>query len=283
VEKRRVGAHLSIAQGLPKAVEMALKLGANTFQYFTRNPRGGAARSIEEEEIKEWKRARQEADIYPVVGHFPYAVNLGAAPGSKAEFARMVLREDTLRVAAIGGEYLVVHPGHHDGEVERAIERIVAAIKEAYLTLQGPVPMLLLETLAGQGREVGSLEEIRNILDGLGWPPRVGVCLDSAHLFEAGWDLRTREGCDRLVERLGELIGLDRIKIMHLNDSKTPLGSRKDRHANIGKGELGLEGIKTIVNHPFLGKLPLILETPVKEYEEYGPEIHLVRSLMEVG
>ncbi|MGI6285000.1 deoxyribonuclease IV [Neomoorella humiferrea] len=275
----RLGAHLSIAKGLLNTVTMAAEIKANTFQFFTRNPRGGAARTIPANEITAWQEVRKKFDLYPIAGHLPYTVNLGAALGRQQEFARMVLYEDTLRVAAIGGEYLITHPGHHDGDREAALKRIIQSIEEAYLSIPDPVPMLLLETMAGQGKEIGSLEDLRFILAGLGWPERVGVCLDSAHLFASGWELRTLSGCSQLVKELETSFGLEKVKVMHLNDSLVPLGSHRDRHAGIGRGELGREGIANIVNDRFFSTLTLILETPVKNYKEYGDEIALVKQL----
>ena len=275
----RLGAHLSIAKGLPRAAAMAAAIGANTFQYFTRNPRGGAAREIPADEITAWREVRDRADLYPIAGHLPYTVNPGAAGARQQEFARLVLHDDTLRVAAIGGEYLVTHPGHYDGDREAGLARIIQVIKESYLSIPEPGPTLLLETMAGQGKEIGSLDDLHYILAGLGWPARVGVCLDSAHLFAAGWDLRTLAGCRELVQAVADKIGLERVRAMHLNDSAAPLGSRRDRHANIGRGELGEEGIAAIVNNPFLSSLPLLLETTVSHYSEYGEEIALVKKL----
>ncbi|MBE3573286.1 MAG: deoxyribonuclease IV [Moorella humiferrea] len=275
----RLGAHLSIAKGLPKTAAMAAEIKANTFQYFTRNPRGGAARTIPADEIAAWQEVRKKFDLYPIAGHLPYTVNLGAPPGRQQDFARMVLQEDTLRVSAIGGEYLISHPGHHDGDRKAALERIIQVIEEAYLSIPAPAPMLLLETMAGQGKEIGSLEDLHFILAGLGWPERVGLCLDSAHLFAAGWDLRTPSACRLLVKELEANFGLDRVKIMHLNDSLVPAGSNRDRHAGIGRGELGEEGIANIVNDSFFSTLTLILETPVNSYMEYGDEIALVQKL----
>lgn len=275
----RLGAHLSIAKGLPKTAAMAAEIKANTFQYFTRNPRGGAARTIPAEEIAAWHEVRKKFNLYPIAGHLPYTVNLGAPPGKQQDFARMVLQEDTLRVFAIGGEYLISHPGHHDGDREAALKRIIHVIKEAYLSIPDPAPMLLLETMAGQGKEIGSLADLHFILSELGWPERVGICLDSAHLFAAGWDLRTHSDCRLLVKELEANFGLERVKIMHLNDSLVPVGSNRDRHAGIGRGELGEEGIANIVNDAFFSTLTLILETPVNSYIEYGNEISLVQKL----
>ncbi|NLW06672.1 MAG: deoxyribonuclease IV [Clostridia bacterium] len=275
----RLGAHLSIAKGLDKTVNMAANIGANTFQFFTRNPRGGAARQISEQEISTWKQARQAADLYPIAGHLPYTLNLGAADTRQQEFARMVLHDDARRIAALGGEFLISHPGHHNGNRKEALDRIVNIIKETYLSINANIPILLLETMAGQGKEIGSIDDLHYILAALNWPEKVGICLDTAHLFAAGWDLTTAEGCQQLVQTLKLKIGLERIKIMHLNDSLTLLGSKRDRHANLGKGEIGEKGLAAIVNNAFLGQLVLILETPVTNYQQYASEIAMVRAL----
>jgi len=258
---------------------MAERIGANTFQFFTRNPRGGRARHIGREEIEEWNRERRRLDIYPVVGHLPYTVNLAAPPGKLQDFAAMVVREDLVRGADIGAEYIVSHPGRHKGDREQALNRLAQIIRRGLEETPEVKTMFLLETMAGQQGEIGSLEDLRCILDLLDWSPQVGICLDSAHLFAAGWNLKTTPGCDDLVAALEEKIGLDRVKILHLNDSLAPLGSRRDRHACIGQGELGDEGIGAIINHPFLGELPMLLETTVERYEDYGEEIARVKEL----
>lgn len=288
----RIGAHISIAKSLSDALHMTQTIGANTFQFFTRNPRGGAARRIGEAEIAAWDKERLELDVAPVVGHLPYTVNLGATPGQLRDFALMVLAQDLVRVGEIGGELVVSHPGRHDGDPEAARARIAALVREGLDQAQATweerpdggkndknLPAFLLETMAGQGKEIGSLEDLTWILDLLDWPPQVGICLDSAHLFAAGWDLRTPDGCGGLVERLKELLGLDRVKAMHLNDSQAALASHRDRHACIGQGELGDAGISAIVNDPFLGSLPLLLETNVEKYQDYAGEIHRVLEL----
>ena len=277
---RRLGAHLTITKGLDKAALFADSIGANTFQYFTRNPRGGAARLIGGEEIGRWQAARQKHDIFPIVGHLPYTVNLAAGPGRLRDFARMVLEEDLRRIAEIGGEVVVSHPGHYEGEGrEEGIERL-AQLVGVVLAEAGPGPVLCLEVMALQGSELGSLEDLEAIIKRLDSHPRLGVWLDSAHLFAAGWDLRKPEGCRELVAELDRRVGLERVKGMHLNDSKAALGSRRDRHAKIGQGELKDEGIAALVNHPFLGSLPLLLETPVEKYEEYEQEIARVKGLL---
>lgn len=275
----RLGAHLTITKGLDRAAALAAGIGANTFQYFTRNPRGGAARQIGREEIARWQAARREYDVFPVVGHLPYTVNLAAAEGRPYEFADMVLAEDIRRGGEIGGELLVSHPGRHGGDRGAALRMLAARLERVLAELPRPRPVFCLETMALQGTEIGSLEDIGYVLRSLKSPADLGVCLDSAHLFAAGWELRTREGCDRLVSELERQVGLEHVKCLHLNDSLVPLASHKDRHANLGKGELGESGIASIVQHPFLSGLPMILETTVAKYEDYGPEIAYARSL----
>ncbi len=292
----RIGAHISISKGLPRAAVTAIGIGANTFQFFSRNPRGGAARKIGAEEISRWKVKRDELGLAPVIAHLPYTVNLGSDEERLVRFARMVVTEDLQRAGQIGAEFVVTHPGRHgeDGR-EESLGRVVQLLEAALGDLEegsgtygkeavpegvpGTGPMLLLETMAGQGTELGLLEDLQAILEGLGWHERVGVCLDSAHLFAGGWNLVERGEVDRLVEKLDATVGLDRVKVMHLNDSTYPCGSRRDRHAVIGEGELGLAGIENIVNHPFLGQLPLVLETQVKEYSDYKPQIQTVKEL----
>jgi len=276
----RLGAHLSIASGLEKAARTAAQIGANTFQYFTRNPRGGKARAIGGEEISRWLSLRRDLDLYPVAGHLPYTVNPAAPPGRQRDFARLVLTEDWERVRSLGGEYVVAHPGRHGGNREEAIGHLAGLIEETVLAAPAGGPVLLLETMACQRGELGSLEDLLEVFKRLSWPPQVGICLDSAHLFEAGWDLRTPAGCDELAARLENYFGLEKIKLLHLNDSLTPLNSRRDRHALIGTGELGEKGITSIVNHSFLGSLPLILETNVEKYSDYALEIKKVKALL---
>lgn len=277
----RLGAHLSISGGPDKTVELARAVHASTFQFFTRNPRGGARRTISEEEAIRWGQVRRENDLFPIIGHLPYTVNLAAPKPELHQFATDVLAEDLRRMKAIGAEFLAVHPGSHAGEgIEAGIERIAAAIEKALDGFTGP-PMLLLETMAGQGSEVGGRpEEIASILERLGNPPGVGVCLDSCHLFAAGYDVRTPDGVQRLVEALDAAVGLRRVRAMHLNDSKTPLGSHRDRHELIGRGHIGRDGIMALLRNDFIKTLPLILETPVSDYLQYGEEIRAVSEIM---
>ncbi|MDA8346020.1 MAG: deoxyribonuclease IV [Thermaerobacter sp.] len=274
----RLGAHLSISQGLPKAVEMAVEIGANTFAYFTRNPRGGAARTIRPEEIAAFIEAKERTGVRDTVGHLPYTVN-PAGKDRVAEFARMVLREDIERASAFTGEFLNFHPGSHQGDgSEEGVARLIATLQEVMPEAEGDA-MLLLETMSGQGSEVGAtFAQIRTVFDAVP-DPRLGVCLDSCHLFAAGYDLRTPEGVARMVKELDEVVGLSRVRAMHLNDSKQPLGSHRDRHEKLGQGQIGRDGIQAILRNEFLRTLPIVLETPIDDYREYAGEIKIAREL----
>lgn len=279
----RLGCHLSIARGLPASARMAGEVGANTFQFFTRNPRGRGARVIPADEISRWKETRDKEDLFPVVGHLPYVVNLASPRDDLHTFAREVVAEDLGRMGDIGAEYLVVHPGSHVKEgPERGINRILQALESIFENYRGPA-VLLLETMSGQGSEIGSLPEIKKILGGMGNHPGLGVCLDSCHLTGAGYDFTREEGVARLLEDLESQVGLERVKVFHLNDSKFPPGSKKDRHAFIGQGYLQKEGIMNILTEAAWTGLPFILESPVKDYKQYGEEIQLIQGWLGEG
>jgi deoxyribonuclease-4 len=276
----RIGAHLSIAGGLPAAAKMAEEIKANTFQFFTRNPRGGKAREIGADEVAAWEKERVERDIYPIMGHLPYTVNMASPKDEVYDFARLVLTEDLRRCESCGAELLVVHPGSHLGEgVQKGLQRIASLLEEVLSPWEGRAK-LLLETMAGQGSEVGTIEDLAWLGEALGWPECLGFCIDSCHLFAAGYDLRTQAGLDQLLEELDQKVSLARVHAVHLNDSKFPLGSGKDRHAPLGKGYIGEEGLSLIINSPHLKHLPFLLETPTEDYREYADEILLLRSLI---
>lgn len=276
---RWLGAHLTISGGLTKAAQSACEIGANTFAYFTRNPRGGAARTIPAEEVAAWREARVARGIGPTCGHMPYTVNLAARDARVQAFAKMVVAEDFKRVEAFDGEYMCLHPGSHQGDgVEAGIERVVDTL-QASLPRESPTTMLLLETMAGWGSEVGStFGELQTIIEALGSPPTIGVCLDSCHLFAQGYDFRDKADILRLKAEVEATVGLDRVRVMHLNDSKFPVGAHKDRHEALGEGFIGREGIWNILTDPWLSSIPLILETPVDDPKEYGDEIKKARS-----
>lgn len=276
----RLGAHLTISKGPGFIMPILEAIDAECFAFFTRNPQGGSARAISDKEAHEWREAKESRGIGPLIGHLPYTVNLGTPKEELYEFAARVLAEDLRRCDAIGTEFLVVHPGSRlDAGVDVTIERIAGAIRRAFEGFTGPT-RLLLETMAGQGSEVGSPAEIARIIQAAGSPDYLGVCIDSCHLFAGGFDLRTHEGIDGMLGEIGCHLDLKCIRAAHLNDSKFGLGSHKDRHAPIGKGEIGLEGIRAVVTHPALRDLPFIVETPVEDYQEYGAEIRAVRALI---
>jgi deoxyribonuclease-4 len=276
----RIGAHLTISQGFPAAARLAADIGANTFAYFTRNPRGGAARAIPEEEIEAWRSIRRELDLFPIVGHMPYVVNMAAREPRVHEFAKMVVREDLERAHLYGGEFLVCHPGSHQGDgVEVGIRRIVEVLEEGLRHARGTV--FCLEGMAGSGSEVGyEFGQLAAIFEALGWPEALGVCLDTCHLFGAGYDF-TPQGLERLKNDLADTVGLERVRVVHLNDSLKPQGSHRDRHARLGQGLIGRDQLVNFVTDPVFGRLPMIIETPVSDYKEYGEEIRRLRSWLD--
>ncbi|NMB25281.1 MAG: deoxyribonuclease IV [Firmicutes bacterium] len=275
-----IGAHLSIAKGMPAAIEQAQSIAANAFQFFTRNPRGGRARTIPMEEIEVFMGQRQEQSIEYVLGHMPYTINLATNRPDIHEFGKRTLLDDLQRFDAAGVEHLVMHPGSHLGDgIEVGVNRIAEALTYVFEHYQGKT-RLLLETMAGHGTEIGSnLDEMEMIFSALGWPEQLGIGLDSCHLFAAGYDVTTNQGLDELAAEIDRKIGWRRVGMMHLNDSKKGLGSGIDRHEKIGQGMIGLDGIAKIINHGAYKDMPFVLETPVADYLEYGEEIRLVRQL----
>jgi deoxyribonuclease-4 len=274
----RLGCHLPVSGGFAGATKLAKALGANTFQFFTRNPRGSGARNIPAAEINEAQKARLSLDIAPIVGHLPYTVNMAAPSEGAYAFAGMVVAADLQRMEAAGAEFMVTHPGSHaKAGREAGLKRIIACLESNFLPKAGKIE-LLLETMAGQGSEIGTLQDLGEIIRALGYPVNLGVCLDSCHLTGAGYDFLRTDEVERLIAGAEKTVGLSRVKALHLNDSKFPPGSRRDRHERIGKGYLGKDGLLNLICHPQLRHLPMILETPVDRYEQYGEEIALIRS-----
>ncbi len=270
-----VGCHLSNSAGNLAMVETAKSIGANTFAFFTRNPRGSQAKKEDPEDSARAVQALKEADFGPLVAHGAYTMNLCTAEASGREFAASILCDDLRRMAALPGNYYNFHPGSHVGQgTEAGIDYIVKALKKA---LEPGYPVtVLLETMAGKGSEVGGkFEELKAIIDGVG-SPEIGVCLDSCHVYDAGYDIVG--DLDGVLQEFDRIIGLDRLKALHLNDSKNPYGSHKDRHELLGQGSLGEDAFQTIVNHPVLRKLPMILETP-NDLPGYAREIALLRQM----
>lgn len=270
-----LGCHLSAAGGNCRMVKTAESIGANTFAFFTRNPRGSKAKAEDPEDARRAAEMLRERSFGPLVAHGAYTMNLCTADPEAREFAASILEDDLRRMAALPGNFYNFHPGSHVGQgVEQGIDQIARALKNA-LRHDYPVTVLL-ETMAGKGSEIGgSFRELRAIIDAVG-SDRVGVCLDTCHVHDAGYDIVGN--LDGVLEEFDRVIGLSRLLALHLNDSKNPMGSRKDRHECIGRGSLGTDTFRRIVNHPALRGKPMILETP-NELPGYAREIELLKTL----
>ena len=269
------GCHLSASAGYAAMVETALAIRADTFAFFTRNPRGSRAKKEDAGDAARARAMLQERGFGPLVAHGAYTMNLCTAQPEARAFAAETLADDLRRMAALPGNFYNFHPGSHVGQgVEAAVEQIAAALRQA-MAPDYPV-MVLLETMAGKGSEVGGrFEELKAILDAVGRND-LGVCLDTCHVWDSGKDIVT--DLDGVLEEFDRIIGLERLHALHVNDSKNPLGSHKDRHACLGEGYLGTETFRAIVNHPALRDKPMILETP-NELPGYQAEIALLRLL----
>ena len=270
-----VGCHLSAGAGNLAMVKTAESIGANTFAFFTRNPRGSKAKPEDPIDCEKAVKALQDAQFGPLVAHGAYTMNLCTAEAGAREFAASVLCDDLRRMAALPGNYYNFHPGSHVGQgTDVGIAQICDALKLA-MAPDYPVTVLL-ETMAGKGSEIGGrFEELKAIMDGVG-KDNIGVCLDSCHVHDAGYDIVN--DLDGVLAEFDRVIGLDKLKALHLNDSKNPFASHKDRHELLGDGNLGLDAFRRIVNHPYLKTLPMILETP-NELPGYAREIALLREL----
>lgn len=268
------GCHLSASGGYAAMVNTALSIGADTFAYFTRNPRGSYAKREKEGDIRKAVAMLKENHFGPLVAHGAYTMNLCTKDPEARAFAAEILADDLRRVAALPGNFYNFHPGSHVGQgLEAGIEYIAEALRQV-LRQDYPVTVLL-ETMTGKGSEIGGrFEELRAILDAVG-SEKVGVCLDTCHVYDGGYDIVG--DLDGVLEEFDRVVGLDRLYALHLNDSKNPFNSHKDRHECLGKGSLGLETFRRIVNHPALKGKPMILETP-NELPGYQKEIEILRS-----
>ncbi|MGI6107284.1 MAG: deoxyribonuclease IV [Lachnospiraceae bacterium] len=272
-----IGCHLSSSKGYLAMGKQASELGANTFAFFTRNPRGGAIKPLDPADMEALRGYLAEHHFGRLVAHAPYTCNLCSDKERAREFAYRDIREDLERMEYLPGNYYNFHPGSH---MKQGAETAAAIIADAlnHLLYEGMHTTVLLETMAGKGTEVGrSFEELKAILDRVDKPEYLGVCLDTCHVSDAGYDIIS--DLDGVLKTFDEVIGLPRLKAVHINDSKNPPGSHKDRHEKIGQGYLGLETFRAIVNHPYLKTLPMILETPQEKTEDYREEIALIRSL----
>lgn len=272
----KIGCHLSASGGYLKMGKEALKIGANTFQFFTRNPRGGAAKAIDEGDVKAFLDLAADNGIDVILAHAPYTMNLCSADEKIRVFAKNMLEDDLHRMEYTPGNLYNFHPGSHVSQgVERGIEFICAAINETLF--DGMTTTVLLETMAGKGSEIGSkFEELREIIDRTEKSEHLGVCLDTCHVFDAGYDIK--DSLETVLEEFDRVLGISRLRAVHINDSKNPFCSHKDRHEKIGMGSLGTECFERIINHPALRDLPFFLETP-NDIEGYANEIKLLKEL----
>ena len=273
-----IGCHLSSSKGFAAMGRQALELGADTFQFFTRNPRGSRAKDLDEADAAALTALMAEHRFAPVVAHAPYTLNLCGAREENRAFALETMADDLRRLEHLPGQLYNFHPGSHVGQGEETGTALIAAGLNALLR-PDQTTTVLLETMSGKGSEVGgSFESLRAILDRVELGEKVGICLDTCHVWDAGYDIAA--DLDGMLAEFDRVIGLDRLRAVHLNDSKNPLGSRKDRHACIGEGCIGLEALVRVVRHPALRDLPFCLETP-NDLAGYAREIALLRRAAE--
>ena len=272
-----IGTQMSIAGGLEKTAKNVVKMEANTMQIFSRNPRGSNFKVPSEKEVSEFQRIRRENNFGPVLAHAPYTMNLASPKPEVYEFACTVIREDVARMDALGIENMVFHPGSHTGiGVEAGIQNIIAGLNQA-ITGKEKITVLL-ETMTGKGTEIGDrFEHLKAIRDGVDHPERIGICLDTCHVFAAGYDIV--KNLDGVLEEFDKVLGLDLLRAIHLNDSMTPFESHKDRHATIGNGEIGLEPLLNVLRHPALKDLPFYLETPLDD-AGHRDEIKMLKEMI---
>jgi len=272
----KIGCHLSASKGYKNMAETAKQIGANTFQFFTRNPRGGAAKAIDENDITEFHKLAKQYGIEVILAHAPYTLNCCSDKPEIREFAISTMKDDLSRMEYTPGNLYNFHPGSHVGQgVEIGIKYIIDALNE--VLTQEQTTTVLLETMAGKGSEIGSkFEELKQIIDGVNLNEKLGVCLDTCHISDAGYDIIN--DLDSVLNEFDRIIGLDRLKAIHINDSMNPLGAHKDRHQKIGEGTLGIKTFEKIINHPKLKDLPFFLETP-NELDGYEKEITILKGL----
>lgn len=270
-----IGCHLSTSKGFTHMGKEALSIDANTFQFFTRNPRGSKAKGIDENDVKGLLRIMEENQFAPIMGHAPYTLNPCSADPRTKEFALEVLMDDLVRMEHLPDNLYNFHPGSHVGQgPEKGIDLIADALNFILTPKQSTV--VLLETMSGKGSEIGgTFQELREIIERVKLDEKVGVCLDTCHVHDGGYDLVN--DLDGVLDEFDRIIGLDRLKAIHLNDSKNIISSHKDRHEKIGEGNIGMAAFRKIINHPKLCRLPFFLETP-NELPGYAKEIKMLRK-----
>lgn len=271
-----IGCHLSSAKGYRQMAADAASIDANTFQFFTRNPRGGKAKAIDAADVRAFEGLAAEAGIERFLAHAPYTLNPAAAKPETRQFAREVLADDLQRMEATPGQMYNMHPGCHVGQgAEAGIALIADALNEVLSPEQ--TTTLLLETMAGKGTEIGgTFAELAQIIEQIELADQVGVCLDTCHIWDGGYDIAGR--LDDVLEEFDRTVGIKRLRAIHLNDSKNPCGARKDRHARLGEGEIGFDALAAVVNHEALRDLPFFLETPQDDLSGWAAEIAALKA-----
>lgn len=272
----KIGSHLSAAKGYAHMAKEAISINANTFQFFTRNPRGGKAKEINPKDVEEFLEIAQNNNFAKILAHAPYTLNPCSAEEKTRIFAKETMKDDLIRMEYTPNNMYNFHPGSHVGQgVDKGIELIINMLNEV-LTLNQTTTVLL-ETMSGKGSEIGkNFEELKTILDGVKLKEKMGICLDTCHVNDAGYDIINN--LDGVLEEFDNIIGLEKLKAIHLNDSLNPIGAHKDRHAKIGEGTIGLDALSRIINHPKLRNLPFYLETP-NELDGYAKEIEILRNV----
>ena len=270
-----IGCHLSASKGYLNMGKTAQSIGANTFQFFTRNPRGGKAKDIDENDVSAFLEFMKENGFVKILAHAPYTLNACSADERTREFAYITMADDLARMEYTPGQMYNFHPGSHVGQgIDAGIELIAKQLNE--ILKPEMTTCVLLETMAGKGSEVGSkFEELREIIDRTELNEKLGVCFDTCHVYDAGYDIVN--DLDGVIAEFDRVIGIDRLKAVHLNDSKNPFSSHKDRHEKIGEGSIGLETMVKVINNPLLKELPFYLETP-NELDGYEHEISILRE-----
>lgn len=272
-----IGAHLSISKGYASACKTANSIGANTFQYFPRNPRGGKAKSLDTKDVDSFINLVKEYNFAPILCHAPYTYNLCSAKEEVRQFAKNAMKEDLERLELLPVHLYNFHPGSHVGQgVEIGINKIVEILND--VVTDDITSCVLLETMAGKGTEIGrSFDEINDIINRVKFKEKLGVCLDTCHVFCAGYDIVN--DIDGVLNEFDKIIGIDKLKAIHLNDSMMPFGSNKDRHAEIGKGLIGKDALIKILTHPSLKDIPFFLETPL-DNDGHKDEIKYIKNLI---
>lgn len=276
MKEKYIGCHLSSSKGFAAMGKDACSIGANTFAFFTRNPRGGKAKEIDPKDAENLLAILEEHNFGKLVAHAPYTLNPCSATAKTREFAHMAMSEDMERMEYLPGNYYNFHPGSHVGQgAEKGIEMIAALLNDIITPQQSTT--ILLETMAGKGSEIGGrFEELAAVIDRVKHDEKVGVCLDTCHVSDGGYDII--HDLDGVLSEFDRVIGLDKLKALHINDSQNPVGAHKDRHACVGEGEIGKTAILQVMNHPKLLGLPCILETPQPDLAGYGREIAMLRE-----